>query len=565
MAEVERMGMPEFSDNPLADMLLTRDEAPVSGADQIAAVPPPIDTTATQAQANVIANTGAQRNAVPSYAADVASRGDRISRILEKQLMEATRPGFGDIISAAMNTIAGRGKVSFAGALREAQGQDLTRAYNIANALSGLQRRTQEDVVPVTLPSGQTVRVGANAALTYLKENRTRNPEAAQALSLIERASSGFENQPQAMATMAKVLSEVANEADPISKTMSRVMNDPRVRALPPRKARVAEEPETDMGGPTVNADGDVTKHRPFKAIKGQSLTPEMKQYNAAISAGNTKLADDIYYRVIGRTPSGLRPEDRRQFENFLRAHNSAVGSLGVIDQISEIIGRNPAALSQVGAIQNTLNSGIQQIASLLDSISSDRSATDQERNRADEVRRGLADPTRYAKVADEEMKKWFSGPQANALRTAGIDNAQLRSLFVNLAYTMAQANEPGGRFATQDVENAMRQVGATQGDPRALQRVLKQTSDTIQSRMERERQITTIFGQSQTPWSPSLDVGTISRLVRGEPSAARLRVPQTTAAPAPSPVATPPISVPPFQLDPKVQSVFEKYRQETQ
>lgn len=562
MAEVERMLLPAFSgQTTLADMMTTRDQPVVDEP----AAEPPIDTTQTQAEANVIANTGAQRSPVPSYAGDVASRGDRISRILEKQLMEASRPGFGDIMAAAMNTIAGQGRVGFAGALREAQGQDLTRAYNIANALSGLQRRQQEDIVPITLPTGQTVRVGANAALNYLRENRTRNPEAAQALSLLERASAGFEDRPQALAAMARVMSEVADPADSPATTMAKVMNDPRVRSLQPlQRRRDDEDAAADIGGPIVNEQGDITQHRLFKAAKGQSLTEEMKRYNVALSSGSKAAAADVWYRTYGRPPSVLRAEDRRPVENFLNADATARSSVGTIGRIMQIVDSNPAALAQVGAIQNALNSGVQQIVSLLDSISGDMSSTPAQREEADRLRIGLRNPEQYAKVLDDQVKNWLNGKQASVLRENGIQSAQLRSLFVNLAYAMAQANEPGGRFATQDVENAMRQIGATQGDPVALRRILGTTTERIQSRMENMRQMTPFFWQFPQPWSVNTQYGQYRSRLTGEIPLSRLGVPVGLSAPAANqaPPAAPPTSAAPAAAPP-AQVARPRTRQE--
>lgn len=521
----------------------------------------PADRIAVESALSDAANVGAQGAARPSMASEAQQRATNISRILEQQLLQQARPGFGDIISAALQTIQKPGQVDFATALRQAQNQDLTRSYNIANALAGLQRRQQEDIVPITLPTGQTVRVGANAALNYLRENRTRNPEAAQALSLLERASAGFEDRPQALAAMARVMSEVADPADSPATTMAKVMNDPRVRSLQPLQRRRDEEgAAADIGGPSVNEQGDITQHRPFKAARGQSLTADMKQYNAAVASGNKDLADAIYYRTIGRPASALRAEDRRPFENFSNAHTAAVSSLGTIGRIMQIVDSNPAALAQVGAIQNALNSGVQQIVSLLDSISGDTSSTPAQREEADRLRIGLRNPEQYAKVLDDQVKSWLNGKQGSVLRESGIQAAELRSLFVNLAYAMAQANEPGGRFATQDVENAMRQIGATQGDPVALRRILGTTTERIQSRMENLRQVTPFVGQMNERWSPSFPVGQIRQQVTGETPLSRLGVPVGLSAPAANqaPPAAPPTSAAPAAAPPAAGDPLE-------
>ena len=110
---------------------------------------PQIDLAPIIAEARQIADTGAQGAATPSYSREAAERSTAVSRILEKQLGGLAQPGFGDIISAALQTIQKPGQVDFASALRQGQAQDINRAYNIANALSGLQRRNaQQEIGP---------------------------------------------------------------------------------------------------------------------------------------------------------------------------------------------------------------------------------------------------------------------------------------------------------------------------------------------------------------------------------------------------------------------------------
>jgi hypothetical protein len=99
--------------------------------------------------------TGSQGDARPSYAADAANAQTRVAKILSKSLGELEGSGGLERLgSAAMQTLAGQGRVSLPQVMAAQEQQDVSRAYNIANALSGMAKAARggaADINPVQL------------------------------------------------------------------------------------------------------------------------------------------------------------------------------------------------------------------------------------------------------------------------------------------------------------------------------------------------------------------------------------------------------------------------------
>lgn len=64
-----------------------------------------------------------------------------------------------------------------------------------------------------------------------------------------------------------------------------------------------------------------------------------------------------------------------------------------------------------------------------------------------------------------------------STFRSLGIDNAQIQSALIDLAYSVADARE-GGQKSVEDVNNALRTIGANLGDPIAMRTVLRKAAD---------------------------------------------------------------------------------------
>lgn len=64
-----------------------------------------------------------------------------------------------------------------------------------------------------------------------------------------------------------------------------------------------------------------------------------------------------------------------------------------------------------------------------------------------------------------------------STFRSLGVDNAQIQSALIDLAYTVADARE-GGQKSVEDVNNALRTIGANLGDPVAMRTVLRKAAE---------------------------------------------------------------------------------------
>lgn len=501
MAEVERMLLPAFSgQTTLADMMTTRDQPVVDEP----AAEPPIDTTQTQAEANVIANTGAQRSPVPSYAGDVASRGDRISRILEKQLMEASRPGFGDIMAAAMNTIAGQGRVGFAGALREAQGQDLTRAYNIANALSGLQRRSgQQEITPRDM-------------LRIAEFNAARGDRRFRDLmNNVNSAAQAFEDPVAARETLMQGILqfdsperspvEVMNAAVAFARQKGHGSRQPRAAAKDTGISEdIAKDPQTGL----------------YTNTRGGRLLPWMVNYNVLTKAGRNEEAAQAETRGL----TGGRPEaSTRTVTEFENQVAGAEVAFDLMDRIrANVAQRGASIMGATGSLSQMVSGGLAQFAALT-GINIDRPADELA---ADFNRRFFADPN-----ISDRTKASFSWLQRDNSPAA----QAFKSNMLVLGPTIAKSLDPAGRLSNQDVQQALQIIGQSGAnlltDPRAVISALNEVEQFIEKTIEARR-------------------ARVSPITQRYPTPIQLRR-APTAAPsvqAPAPAAAPPAAGDPLE-----------------
>lgn len=74
------------------------------------------------------------------------------------------------------------------------------------------------------------------------------------------------------------------------------------------------------------------------------------------------------------------------------------------------------------------------------------------------------------------ELDASFLDPETHkdSFDQLGIDNARMKSLITNLAYTQALANNPDGRVSNTDLNRAIVEIGGNASDPRTLSRVIR-------------------------------------------------------------------------------------------
>ena len=488
--------------------------------------------------------TGSQGAAAPSYSADVAQSRSRVAKILADSLkgLEGTS-GLERVANAAMQTLAGQGRINFPQAMGAMEQKDVGRAVNIANALSGLSKAEGAGMMS-TKDMLQLVQRQTEAAA------RAGNQEA----QLLERAVRGLSSKyadPAAASAAAYEYAVKWKQENPnatindFGRMAAGMAQDVAGRGL-----RLARQPggdgeggAVDIGGPTQGADGQI-RHARYKKVKGEPMPQWQVQYNAALQIGDIPAANAIIASNV-RAASPIRAEDRKPFQDFINAHNAAVSTSGLIGRVLRLADENPAALAQVGQLQSFVSSVGNQIGSLLQSLSQSETESSETRSQArlnlDALTNAQERERVYGSSLNCIIRQWNLNAQ---------DSAQLRAYFTSLAYAMAQTNDPAGRFSNQDVASAMQQIAATNGDPGALKAVLNNNLSRLSQNMEARRKTTPFFGQARSSWSPSFDVAGISRAVRQEPglgsfgyvepSQAPAQAPGRVPAPAPAPAPTP-------------------------
>jgi hypothetical protein len=215
-----------------------------------------------------------------------------------------------------------------------------------------------------------------------------------------------------------------------------------------------------------------------------------------------------------------------------------------------------------VGSIQSFIANAASQVGNLLASVASDQTLTEDTRSRANRALSALTGnpDTNYKAELDTITDKWKNSP----LFRNAVDAAQLRSMFTTLAYSMAAANDPGGRFTNQDIKDAMGQIAATNGDLNQLRAVLNGKYNLLSQKMEVRRQQTPYFNQLETPWSPTMDVGAFARIIRGEVPISGLGIPRQARtapqAPSYSPGAPPAAAPGPQPATPNLNDLLNRY-----
>jgi hypothetical protein len=507
------------------------------GQDQIPA-PTPVPAAGSRPAAITQAlalesRTGSQGAAAPSYSADVAQSRSRVAKILADSLrgLEGTS-GLERVGNAAMQVLAGQGKINFPQAMAAMQQQDVGRAVNIANALSGLSKAEGAGAMTLKDQLNLVQRQTEAAA-------RSGNQEA----TLLQRSVSALAGKyaDPAAATNAAYEYAVNWKQENPNATINDFakMSAGMAQYVAGKGLRLAKQPGggegegSDIGGPSRNPDGTI-RHSPYKKEKGVPMPGWQVQYNSALKIGDTDTANTIIATNV-RAASPIRAEDRKPFQDFITSHNAAVSTSGLIGKVLDIADKNPASLAQVGQVQGFISSVGNQVGSLLQSLSNSDSENSETRAQARSTLNALTNAEErdrvYGSALNGIIRQWNLNAQ---------DSAQLRSYFTSLAYAMAQTNEPSGRFSNADVQAAMTQIAGTNGDPEALRKVLTNKLATLSSNMETRRKSTPFFGQVQTPWSPSFDVGGISMAVRSEPKLSDFGYKPPASAPAPAPTPTP-------------------------
>lgn len=267
--------------------------------------------------------TGSQDKARPSYAADAANAQTRVAKILSKSLGELEGTGGLERLgSAAMQTLAGQGRVSLPQVMAAQEQQDVSRAYNIANALSGMAKAS----------------AAGTAAMTpvQLMNLIARNQEGARrelasfqggVEAQIRTLSSQYDDPAAASQVLRQYLVENGKDVkDYVSanKVMAGAAQALSASGLPRKRGATADraaapEPQPaaapEPGGMYTDDDGTV-KWRNFTRDGKTPLSEWEKQANYIASVSGPEAANEFVLERAGRTSGAqARGMQERKFE----------------------------------------------------------------------------------------------------------------------------------------------------------------------------------------------------------------------------------------------------------
>jgi len=517
--------------------------------EQDVAVSPAADakTRAEQVALALDYRTGSQGPAAPSYSADVANSRSRVAKILADSLkgLEGTS-GLERVGNAAMQVLAGQGKVNFPQAMAAMQQQDVGRAVNIANALSGLSRAenagqmSMKDRLQLAQRQTEAAARDGNAEARLLEgaisglSNKYADPAAAQAAAY-EYALKWKEQNPSA----------TIRDFPQLAAGMS--------RDLASKGFKLARQPgedgaDADRGGIVVDENANVVQRKLWVPSKREPLSDIEKQMNLALRANNLGEYDRLYFDnqaslAAKAVRDQLGSEGIKALARVREAHNTAVASFNLFSQIENNLDESPnvtggagTVASFVGGVAGFLLQMRNQVGNILNATIAAGGADAEGARRAQAA---LASPE-SSDVVGPALNRAMDLPAIKALISQGADADVLRANIVSLAYANAAANDASGRFSDRDVAAGMQQAAAQSSNPTSMRRAMGELRTRLTNNMTALLRNAPVFNEREVSWSPTLNVGAqvdqILRPVRGAASRRGAPPPAPAAAPAPAP-----------------------------
>jgi hypothetical protein len=510
------------------------------GQDQVPApVPAAGNRPAAILQALALENrTGSQGAAAPSYSADVAQSRSRVAKILADSLrgLEGTS-GLERVGNAAMQVLAGQGKINFPQAMAAMQQQDVGRAVNIANALSGLSKAEGAGAMTLKEQLNLIQRQTEAAA-------RSGNQEA----TLLQRSVSALAGKYADPAAATNAAYEYAvnwkqenpnatiNDFARMSAGMAQYVAGKGLRLA--KQPGGGEEGMPDRGGILVDENDNVVQRKLWVPSKGEPLTDIEKKMNLALRSGNNEAYDRLYFDNQSTLASKavrdqIGSEGVKALGKVREAHRSAVNAFNLFSQIEGDLRRNENVYgvagnvaSFAGGVAGFLGQMKNQIGNVLGATVAAGGPDSADARRAQAA---LYDPSSSDAISSA-LNQVISSPAIKAMIDQGADADVLKANIMSLAYVNAAANDPGGRFSDRDVALAISQAAGQATNPTSMRRAIESLRTRYANNMNALLRSSPVFSEREISWSPSVNVGAeVDRIL----NPVRRR---GAAAPAPAP-----------------------------
>lgn len=278
---------------------------------------------------------------------------------------------------------------------------------------------------------------GPQAAIIrqQVQERRVADEEAAQRRESLVAIADSSELNPQQRAQVLRAIGTGAfNKADDLLNYIDKVTED---KSLARKTMQV------------LKPDGSVT-----------SIQTDQKGGFFSMQGGEYTIPEGAMV-VEGSSLVGTPQEMNISASEHTRLRDSQVASTAVIASVNDmlqILDENP-----------NINTIVSSAAAFANNIRAEARALGNATGTRAEVE-SLINPDKFTSEFQE----------------LGIRNREMQSLVNSLAYTVARANDPGGRLSDLDVKNAIKEIGATSADPVAFSRVLR----NVAARTERNFRI---------------------------------------------------------------------------
>lgn len=405
-------------------------------------------------------NTGSQGQPRPSYASDIADAQNRVATILARSLRGMDGAGGLERIGqAAIETLSGGGKVSFPEAMAQIEGKESSRAYNIANALSGLAKAQNAGQLSAKDQALLMARRSEAAA-------RMGVAEARNLVSAVDKITSGYANKAAAQEAAWEYIYDWNSRnpgADPsrFSEVMRGTADYVQSKGLALARGRGgagagggggagggAALPTTvpANGGFYLGADGQ-EQFRPYTPVGRGSLKEWQILANDRAQRGDIAGAKEIVDAQSRRVVEGRGAQgDERELGKFRTQLAEAKTAIDVMDGMRAAIRQGGAAIMGASGALSSFITGISEQAASLVGMP--------------DVRERIANANRSF---NEELLKseGARGAFAWLSRDTSAEATALKANLLILGTTLAKALDPNGRLSNQDVQQAIQIVGA--------------------------------------------------------------------------------------------------------
>jgi hypothetical protein len=373
--------------------------------------------------------------------------------------------GLERIGQAAIETLSGGGKVSFPEAMAQIEGKESSRAYNIANALSGLARAQNAGQLSAKDQALLMARRSEAAA-------RMGVAEARNLVSAVDKITSGYANKAAAQEAAWEYIYDWNSRnpgADPgrFSEVMRGTADYVQSRGLALARGRGGAGGGGAGGGGGAKADGlyiDEDGQEAFRPYTDSKLTPAMREANRAYRNGDIETAisigKSIRLKAMGGAGSASK-SDEKFIEDFDKSLVSTNTARNLIRRTRDIITSRPQAVGATGLLSQVVDGFGAQISNVFGTAVTVRP----EGNPQASYPISQADFRTQAGV-DRAWNRITGGNSSltNSFRwldqQTASDAQAIKTNYLLLAFSVARAIDPGGRISDKDVQGVLSALG---------------------------------------------------------------------------------------------------------